>query len=99
MHYTKLSITFLVLLGAAFWNDAVDGHVVRTALNELLSWSTSTASDRGKLVRFIYPNYAAVTQDIFAGFGSENTAQMKKVQNQYDPQLLLSKYWQGGFRL
>jgi len=88
-----------LLLGGGTWVDESDDVVVKGLLNEILSWATSTAAERGKLVRFIYPNYAAATQDVLASFGPENVEQMKKVQAKYDPELLWPKYWQGGFRL
>lgn len=82
-----------------FWNDEADDTIAKGKLSELLKWTEATAAERGKLIRFIYPNYAAGFQDVMGGLGSESISLMKKVQKAYDPQMLLPKYWQGGFRL
>jgi len=88
-----------LLCGLVYWTDESDDGLVKGIFNEFLSWAKSTATERGKLVPWIYPNYASGTQDVLAGFGQENVEQMKKVQAQYDPNLLLPKYWKGGFHL
>jgi len=89
---------FLVL-GLASWTNESDDAVVKGVFNEFLSWTKTTATARGKLVPFIYPNYAHNTQDVLAGFGQANVDQMRAVQAQYDPQLLWPQLWQGGYRL
>jgi hypothetical protein len=88
-----------LIIGLASWTDESDDAVVKGPFNELLSWAKSTATERGKLVPWIYPNYASATQDVLGSFGKENVEQMKKVQAKYDPELLWPKYWKGGYHL
>jgi len=88
-----------LLIGLSSWKEESDDAVVKGIFNELLSWATSAAEERGKLVPFLYPNYASATQDVIGSFRRENVEQMKKVQDKYDPELLWPKYWKGGYRL
>ncbi|KAJ6601612.1 hypothetical protein B0H10DRAFT_1958381 [Mycena sp. CBHHK59/15] len=89
----------ILYLGLVFWNDAEDDGVLKSKVQEHLTWACQTASQRGLLNRFIYLNYALGTQDVMDSVGNENLERMKRIKMRYDPQNLFGKYWVGGFKL
>ncbi|KAJ6561273.1 hypothetical protein B0H10DRAFT_2240075 [Mycena sp. CBHHK59/15] len=89
----------ILYFGLVFWNDAEDDAVLKSKVQEHLTWARQTASQRGLLNRFIYMNYALGTQDVMASVGNENLERIKRIKMRYDPQNLFGKYWVGGFKL
>jgi hypothetical protein len=59
----------------------------------------TAANEIGLLHRYIYPNYANATQDVYSGCGDENREKLKEIQRLYDPDGVLRKLQPGGFKL
>jgi FAD/FMN-containing dehydrogenase len=74
-----------IMMTAWTWKNAADDQVLLDTNKELFDRATKIAEDAGKLVPFIYQNYAWEDQDVFAGYGKENHERLKKVQKRIDP--------------
>jgi hypothetical protein len=48
---------------------------------------------------FIYMNYAAQDQDVFAGYGKKSLARLKTIQKKYDPTGVFKRLQPGYFKL
>jgi FAD/FMN-containing dehydrogenase len=49
--------------------------------------------------RYIYQNYANISQDVFAGYGEENRDRLRKIQRKYDPEGVFSRLQPGYFKV
>jgi FAD/FMN-containing dehydrogenase len=49
--------------------------------------------------RYIYQNYANVSQDVLAGYGEENRERLRRVQRKYDPEGMFSRLQPGYFKV
>lgn len=63
----------------------------------------ATASSLGVLNRFVYMNYAWAGQaeEVFAGYGEENAARLRRVQGEVDPKGVFTRMglWRGFMKL
>ena len=57
------------------------------------------AKDLGVYHRYIYQNYANITQDVFAGYGEENRERLREIQKKYDPEGVFSRLQPGYFKV
>jgi len=48
---------------------------------------------------YIYQNYAAKHQDVYAGYGSENRKRLREIQKEYDPEGVFSRLQPGYFKV
>lgn len=81
------------------WHDAEDhrGHEKRArSLHDQLK---RVARGEGKLHRFVYANYAAGWQDVFASYGGKALQRLKEVRDRYDEQGVFEVLRPGGLRL
>ncbi len=59
----------------------------------------AAARARGLDNRFIYQNYAAEGQQVFAGYGEANRARLVAISEKYDPEGVFRKLQPGYFKL
>jgi len=67
------------------WKDKADDEKSQTAHDKVFERATDLAREMGIFHPFIYQNYAAQGQDVFAGYGEENLKRLKKIQKSVDP--------------
>ncbi|KAJ7605452.1 hypothetical protein DFH06DRAFT_1348713 [Mycena polygramma] len=67
--------------------------------HEVMDWMIAEGQRRGLLSRWLYLNYARPDQDVYASFGEDNHAAMKRIKEEYDPGNILGRLWHGGFKL
>ncbi|EMR90926.1 putative fad binding domain-containing protein [Botrytis cinerea BcDW1] len=72
---------------------------MQQSANNLITELTLFATKLGILHKYIYPNYADASQDIFAGYGEENLSRLRKVQEAYDPEGTWRRLQSGGFKI
>lgn len=68
------------------WKNKEDDAINYQANTDLFNKITKIAEDAGKLVPYIYQNYAWEDQDVFAGYGKKNQDRLKAIQRKYDPE-------------
>jgi len=88
-----------VLSLAPRWNNAEDDELVNAAFGRFIDRSVALAKEMGLWNRFIYQNYADISQDVFAGYGEENRAKLQAIQQKYDPEGVFSIKQPGYFKL
>ncbi|KAH7388886.1 hypothetical protein BKA64DRAFT_725565 [Cadophora sp. MPI-SDFR-AT-0126] len=90
----------LTLLLVSFsWGSAEDDElVVRTAQN-IIDRSVVVGKKMDVHHPFIYQNYAAKTQDVFAGYSVENQERLRRVQKEVDPEGIFIRLQPGYFSL
>lgn len=76
-------------------DDAAFLSAEKTFINESKAYATKT----GQLHPFLYQNYAADWQDVFAGYGEENRAKLRSVQKRYDPKDVFQRLQSGYFKV
>lgn len=65
--------------------DATEDEAIRAMTRRVYARGEALAKSRGLWHPFLYPNYAAVEQDVHAGFAPETLARLLAIQKQYDP--------------
>ena len=60
------------------WNSTADDDQVLSTEKMILDKAAELAKSRGLLHRYIYQNYAYITQDVFEGYGPESMAKLQK---------------------
>lgn len=75
---------------------AVDDAAVLQASENIIARSTALAKEMGLHHRYIYQNYAHITQDVFAGYGEKNLERLMEIQKKYDPEGVFGKRLQPG---
>jgi len=81
------------------WALASDDTTVFAAVNSFVSRSVALATQRGLNNRFIYMNYAAQDQDVFAGYGTNNLRRLESIRRGYDPEDVFGRLWRGYFKV
>lgn len=61
--------------------------------------SVAAAKAMGLDHPYLYQNYAAQKQNVFASYGASNYAKLKAVSQKYDPQQILQRLQPGYFKL
>ncbi|KAI9818904.1 MAG: hypothetical protein M1827_007725 [Pycnora praestabilis] len=90
----------LILWSLSFrWLDAADDSRVSLAVNNIVARATEIAEEMGLHHRYIYQNYAAKDQDVFAGYGEENRRRLVQIQKAYDPDGVFELLQPGFFKL
>lgn len=67
------------------WKNKADDAINYKTVENIFRRATEAAKDAGALIPYIYQNYAHEDQDVFAGYGKENQARLKKIQKSIDP--------------
>ncbi|KIW84349.1 hypothetical protein Z517_03599 [Fonsecaea pedrosoi CBS 271.37] len=81
------------------WTDPSDDDIVESLARAFTQRVTATATAQNKFHRYIYLNYAAGDQDVFASYGEENLARLVRVSEKYDPQGVFTKLRPGYINL
>ena len=81
------------------WSLATDDTAVFDAVNSFVLRSVALAKKRGLDHRFIYMNYAAQDQDVFAGYGKNNERKLERVRREVDPEDVFERLWRGYFKV
>ena len=69
------------------------------AARNFIERSVNLSKDMGLDYPYIYQNYAAGYQDVFAGYGEENRERLRKIQREYDPDGVFSQLQPGYFKV
>ncbi|KAE9380997.1 FAD binding domain-containing protein [Stipitochalara longipes BDJ] len=90
----------LVVLTVNFqWTHREDDDACETANKNVIDRIMAAAKEMGLHHRYIYQNYANITQDVFAGYGEENREKLRKIQRRYDPDGVFSRLQPGYFKV
>jgi FAD/FMN-containing dehydrogenase len=83
------------------WTSAAMDELVETSTKELVEKVNALAASRGANSKngYVYMNYAGKTQDVYAGYGKQNVAKLRRVAKKYDPREKFGKLWKGYFKL
>ncbi|PVH74286.1 FAD-binding domain-containing protein [Cadophora sp. DSE1049] len=88
-----------ILLVSFSWGSSKDDElVVRTAQN-IIDRSVIIGKEMGVHHPFIYQNYAAKSQDVFAGYSVENQERLRRIQKEVDPEGVFVRLQPGYFSL
>ncbi len=69
-----------------FWKNREDDEVAFKAIEAFWEEARRLGEERGLNHRWIYPNYAHASQDVYAGFGKENRERLRGIKRVYDPE-------------
>ena len=81
------------------WNSTSNDDQILSTLEDIIARSRTLAESRGLGHRYIYQNYAYITQDVFDGYGPENKAKLLEVRETYDPESVFLRLQPGYFKL
>ncbi|RDW59488.1 FAD binding-containing protein [Coleophoma cylindrospora] len=81
------------------WSDAADDERIYAVARSIIQQANATAYERGLGNRFLYQNYAAEEQDVFASYGEENLKKLRSVAKRYDPAAVWQRLQPGYFKL
>lgn len=94
------ALTRPVVLNMDFqWNSTSNDNQILSTLEDITARSRALAESRGLSHRYIYQNYAYITQDVFDGYGPESKARLLEVQQKYDPERVFLRLQPGYFKL
>jgi len=82
-----------------YWPHEKHDEAFSNAERDFINKSKAYAKEKGQLHPFLYQNYAAEWQDVFAGYGEENRAKLRSVQKKYDPQDVFQRLQSGYFKV
>ncbi|KAI6376702.1 hypothetical protein MCOR25_002667 [Pyricularia grisea] len=88
----------LVQINTIWAHSDLDERILASA-DQAIAEVRTLATERGAMADFIYMNYAAQSQDVFAGYGKANEERLTKVAQKYDPNGTLKKLWKGYFQV
>jgi len=94
-----LLISLIVINFSWQWSFAADDALIIETVQNLVAQVNNTAYSSGLGHRFLYQNYAALQQDVFASYGAENHARLKSIAAKYDPEGVFTKLQPGYFKL
>lgn len=81
------------------WSLSEDDSIMSIAGRNIQDRAVALAKEMGLHHRYIYQNYANISQDVFGGYGEENREKLKKIQKKYDPEGIFVKLQPGYFKL
>ncbi|KAL8940032.1 MAG: hypothetical protein Q9216_003031 [Gyalolechia sp. 2 TL-2023] len=84
---------------AFMWSDAADDEKIYAATSKVIQRSIDAAKRLGVYNQYIYQNYAAKGQDVFAGYGEANRKRLIEISKKYDPKGVFQKLQPGYFKL
>lgn len=94
-----LTITLIVVNLAFMWSNATDDEKIYAATSKVIHRSVAAAKKLGVYNKYIYQNYAAKGQDVFAGYGEANRQRLIEISKKYDPKSVFQKLQPGYFKL
>jgi hypothetical protein len=84
---------------AVWWSNESDDELVLSTAKSLIDRSIEKAKEIGAYHRYLYQNYADISQDVFAGYGEENLKRLREISAKYDPEQVFQKLQPGYFKL
>lgn len=84
---------------AISWSSPTDDARIMAAASSFIDRSIAAAKALGLDYKFIYQNYAAKSQDVFAGYGEANRQRLIAISKKYDPEQVFQKLQPGYFKL
>lgn len=87
-----------MVLTSGWWN-AEDDETVYTATREMIDDIESASKEEDQYIEYIFMNDADWNQDVIQHYGECNVERLRKVQSEYDPNLVFQKLVPGGFKL
>jgi hypothetical protein len=81
------------------WSLRTDDPIMKTANSNIITRTTALAKSMHLHHRYIYQNYANISQDVFAGYGEENRLRLRGIQQKYDPEGVFSRLQPGYFKV
>ncbi|KAL8906887.1 MAG: hypothetical protein Q9207_001742 [Kuettlingeria erythrocarpa] len=92
-------LSHIVVNLAVSWSDAADDAQIYSVTRRVIDRSITVAKKLGVANKYIYQNYAAKGQDVFAGYGEVNRQRLIKISEKYDPKGVFQKLQPGYFKL
>lgn len=89
----------MLIQSAATWASPAIDSVVEASTRRFIQEANALAKKRGLDHGFVYVNYAGKDQDVYASYGNENLARLRKTAKKYDADGDLQKLWKGYFKL
>lgn len=81
------------------WSDGKDDDRILAAAKNIVDRSVEEARCLGLLNRYLYQNYASLSQDVFKGYGSENLRKLRKIRDSVDPKRVFQDLQPGYFKI
>jgi len=72
---------------------------VMDMVKRFIDAATAMAKENDQHHPFLYQNYAAEFQDVFAGYGEENRRRLRKIQKKYDEEDIFRRLQAGYFKV
>lgn len=93
---------FLILISTG-WSNATDDTAVEIMTRNVVERTRSAAKKAGFAHPYLYVNYAAAGRagEVFAGYGEESLARLRRIQAEVDPAGLFTAngLWRGFMKL
>ena len=84
---------------AVWWKNESDDQLVKSTANSLITRSIKKAKHIGADHRYLYQNYADISQNVFSSYGEENLRRLSVISKKYDPEQVFQKLQPGYFKL
>lgn len=84
---------------AILWSDKADDERIISAAARVISRAKDVGREMGLDYRYIYQNYASLSQNVFAGYGDENQRRLVEISKRYDPDRVFQNLQPGYFKL
>jgi hypothetical protein len=88
----------VINISIAWSNISDDARIMAFSAN-FISSGVALATSRNLANRYIYQNYAAAAQNVFAGYGPTNQARLQAIHQKYDPTGVFTKLQPGYFKI
>jgi hypothetical protein len=89
----------MLILISFTWTSSSDDDAITSASQSMIKQIGEAAQAQGTYRRWKYLNYAGAWQDVFASYGRESEAALRKTSQEYDPAGVFQKVVPGGFKL
>ncbi|KAK4989140.1 hypothetical protein LTR50_003476 [Elasticomyces elasticus] len=93
------NVMLMVLAWSWAANDTEADVDVIDTVQKIVADSVVLATSRGLNHRYIYQNYAYISQPVFDSYGPENKARLLEIQEKYDPDKVFVDLQPGYFKL
>ncbi|KAM0127280.1 hypothetical protein ACHAP3_008848 [Botrytis cinerea] len=84
---------------AFMWSNAADDARVFATIKSTRNQCIAASKARGKSDIYVYQNYAAIDNEVFDGYGSENKAKLLAISRKHDPFRFLQTLQPGYFKI
>lgn len=91
--------SLVVFLIPISWKNPEGSKRIHASAVRLMDKSVAKAKELDSYHRFVYQNYANISQDVFEGYRKENRQKLKKIKEKWDPQGLFAKLQNGYFKV